>query len=62
MNRHLSESIPPPVLGRRLQGARKARGLTQKEVAESLGVARTTITALEKGERRTRPGELIQMA
>ena len=62
MNRHLSESIPPPVVGRRLQGARKARGLTQKEVAESLGVARTTITALEKGERRTRPSELIQMA
>ncbi len=62
MNRHVSESIPPPVVGRRLQGARKARGLTQKEVAESLGVARTTITALEKGERRTRPGELIQMA
>ncbi len=62
MIRHVSESIPPPVVGQRLQGARKARGLTQKEVAESLGVARTTITALEKGERRTRPSELIQMA
>ena len=62
MHRHLIESIPPPVIGRRLQEARKARGLTQKEVADALGFARTTVTALEKGERRTRPNELIQMA
>ena len=62
MNRNLVESIPPPKLGRRLQEARKARGLTQQEVADSLDVARTTVTALEKGERRTRPNELIQMA
>ena len=62
MYHHVIESIPPPVLGRRLQEARKARGLTQQEVAESLDVARTTVTALEKGERRTRPNELIQMA
>ena len=62
MNRDLVESIPPPQLGRRLQEARKARGLTQQEVADSLDVARTTVTALEKGERRTRPNELIQMA
>ena len=62
MHRHLIESIPPPVIGRRLQEARKARGLTQKEVADVLGFARTTVTALEKGERRTRPNELIQMA
>lgn len=62
MNRTLIDAIPPPKLGRRLQEARKARGLTQKEVADSLGFARTTVTALEKGERRTRPHELIQMA
>ena len=62
MNRNLLDAIPPPVLGRRLQEARKARGLTQQEVADSLTVSRTTVTALEKGERRTRPNELIQMA
>ena len=62
MNRNLVETIPPPVLGRRLQEARKARGLTQQEVADSLDVARTTVTALEKGDRRTRPNELIQLA
>ena len=62
MQRNLVDAIPPPKLGRRLQEARKARGLTQQEVADSLGFARTTVTALEKGERRTRPNELIQMA
>ena len=62
MQRHFIESIPPLVIGRRLQEARKARGLTQQEVADSLQVARTTVTAVEKGERRIRPNELIQMA
>ena len=62
MQQHVMETIDPRVLGQRLQEARKARNLTQQDVAESLSVARTTITALEKGERRPRPGELIQMA
>ncbi len=62
MQRQLLDSIPPPVIGRRLQEARKARGLTQQDVADSLEIARTTVTALEKGERRTRPDELIKMA
>lgn len=61
MQQHVLETIDPRVLGRRLQEARKARGLTQQAVAESLSVARTTITALEKGERRIRPDELIQL-
>ena len=62
MQQHVIETIDPRALGQRLQEARKARGVTQREVAESLAVARTTITALEKGERRPRPDELIQMA
>ena len=62
MQQHVLEATDPRVLGRRLQAARKARHLTQQQVAESLAVARTTITALEKGERRTRPSELIQLA
>ncbi len=56
------ESTDPRVLGRRLREARKARGLTQEDAAESLGLARTTITALEKGDRRVRPNELIQLS
>ena len=62
MPQHETPLIDPRVLGRRLQEARKARGITQQEAAESLAVARTTITALEKGDRKTRPDELIRLA
>ena len=49
-------------LGERLKDARKARGLTQEEVATKLGILRTTLVAIEKGDRRVTPGELIEMA
>ena len=62
MRQHAIESIDPRSLGRRLQDARKTRGLTQREVAEHLAVARTTVAALERGDRRPRPGELMRMA
>jgi len=62
MPQHETQAIDPRVLGRRLQEARKARGLTQQDAAGALAVARTTITALEKGNRKTRPDELIQLA
>jgi Zn-dependent peptidase ImmA (M78 family)/DNA-binding XRE family transcriptional regulator len=62
MQEHTLETIDPKALGRRLQDARKARGLTQQDVANDLGSARTTVTAIEQGERRIRPEELIQLA
>ena len=62
MQENVVHASDPRVLGRRLQEARRARGLTQQEVAESLELARTTVTALEKGERRIRPDELISLA
>jgi Zn-dependent peptidase ImmA (M78 family)/DNA-binding XRE family transcriptional regulator len=46
----------------RLREARRRRGLTQEEVAERLGMARTTLVAIEKGERRVQPDELVQLA
>lgn len=49
-------------LGRRLQESRKARGITQQQAAEHLGVARTTLTAIEGGKRRIRPSELARLA
>ena len=55
-------NVEPRRLGRRLQEARVARGLTQQDLADSLGLARTTVTAIEKGERRARPDEIIRMA
>ena len=39
-------------LGERLKDARKARDLTQEAVANKLGILRTTLVAIEKGERR----------
>src|SRR5450756_1618830 len=55
-------ALDPKEIGRRLQEARKARGRTQQEAAEHLSVARTTITAIEKGERRIQASELVQLA
>ncbi len=56
------DTADPKLLGLRLQDARRARGLTQQQVADSMGMARTTVTALEKGDRRIRPDELISLA
>lgn len=52
----------PRVLGARLQQARRARSITQEAVAERLGLARTTLVAIEKGERRVTPHEIRQLA
>jgi len=54
--------VEPQALGARLQEARKARRLTQQQAADSLGIARTTLVAIEKGERRVQDGELVRMA
>ncbi len=61
MNLNL-EQVDPRVLGLRLQDARKSTGLTQLEAAEHLEMARTTVVAIEKGERRVSPHELLQFA
>jgi Zn-dependent peptidase ImmA (M78 family)/transcriptional regulator with XRE-family HTH domain len=62
--------VAPPALnlvdaaniGAQLAFARKARGMTQQQAADAIGVSRTTITAMEKGERLPKPAELIQLA
>ena len=54
--------MDPQTLGKRLQIARMAAGLRQQDVAENLKLARTTITAIEQGQRQVRPGELVKMA
>lgn len=49
-------------LPQRLRSARKARGMTQMDAAQQLGLSRTTIVAIEKGERSLRPQELVDLA
>ena len=62
MDRDVLHSIDPKALGQRLRDGRTAKGLTQQDAADHLGVARTTITAIEKGQRRIRPVELVDLA
>lgn len=49
-------------LGERLTDARKRAKMTQAQVAEKLGIARTTLVAIEKGERRPSNAELLRAA
>jgi Zn-dependent peptidase ImmA (M78 family)/DNA-binding XRE family transcriptional regulator len=56
------EQIDLKKLGSRLQDARRSAGLTQEDAARALDMARTTIVAIEKGERRVNPHELIEFA
>lgn len=49
-------------VGTLLRDAREARGLTQGEAARSLGVARTTLSAIEAGNRQVRPDELLYLS
>ena len=56
------ENIDSKVLGERLRSARKAAGFTQDAAAANLGYARTTVVAIEKGDRKVNAGEIIRFA
>lgn len=58
----LIDKIDAKLLGSRLAEARRARGMTQKKVADEMGMARTTVVAIEKGERRMTSKELLAFA
>lgn len=57
-----TDQISPAETGERLRIAREGAKITQAAAAEAIGVARTTIIAMEKGERRARMSELQQLA
>ena len=48
--------------GERLRVAREGANVTQAAAASAIGVARTTIVAIEQGERRVRIDELQKLA
>src|ERR1700682_3874777 len=56
------DQINPVEVGERLRIARDAAGINQATAAATIKVARTTLVAIEKGERRVRMGELQQLA
>lgn len=58
----LFDQLLPEETGERLRIARESAGVTQAAAATALGVARTTIVAIEKGERVARIHELQGLA
>lgn len=57
-----SLALESPLLIERLRRAREDRDLSQEETASRLGVSRTTLVAIEAGERRLRAEELLELA
>jgi Zn-dependent peptidase ImmA (M78 family)/DNA-binding XRE family transcriptional regulator len=62
MINNILENIDMRQLGKLLQQARKQRGMTQEDSAKLIDASRTTMIAIEKGDRRLKPGELIKLA
>lgn len=62
MATNILDTIDLRRLGELLQQARKKCEMTQADAAKVIDAARTTIVAIEKGERRLKPNELIKLA
>lgn len=62
MLENILDTLDLPQLGQRLQQARKRQGLTQEAAAKIINVARTTLTAIENGDRRIKASELMKLA
>lgn len=56
------EQLSPAEAGERLRIARETANVTQAAAAGAIGVARTTIVAIEQGERRVRIDEVQKLA
>jgi len=50
------------MLGGKIQGLRKSRGMTQKELADFLGYSESYISYIEKGERKVSVEDLQKIA
>jgi Zn-dependent peptidase ImmA (M78 family) len=58
----LGNHMPPEELGERLRIAREVARVTQADAAAAIDVARTTLIAIEQGQRRIRMDELQKLA
>ena len=57
-----SEKLSDVVIGERLRVAREATKFTQADAASAIEVARTTLVAIEQGQRRVKTDELQKLA
>lgn len=55
-------TVDPRELGERLRMARTRADITQEQAAQIIGVSRPTLVAIEKGQRRPQPEELVALA
>lgn len=55
------DDVDPKKLGHRLKEARLLASITQEQAANKIEVARTTVVAIEKGNRKIRPVELATL-
>jgi Zn-dependent peptidase ImmA (M78 family)/DNA-binding XRE family transcriptional regulator len=62
MTTNILDNIDLRALGELLQQARKKCDMTQSDAAKIIDAARTTMIAIEKGERRLKANELIKLA
>lgn len=62
MDTHVLDTIDPNLLGERIAESRRARRLTQQQVADALDLSRATVVATEKGERRPKARELVALS
>jgi Zn-dependent peptidase ImmA (M78 family) len=58
----MTEALSPQDVGERLRLAREAAKVTQAAAAAALDVARTTVVAIEQGQRRAKLDELQRLA
>jgi Zn-dependent peptidase ImmA (M78 family)/DNA-binding XRE family transcriptional regulator len=56
------QPVTPAEIGERLRLAREEVNLKQSDAAHAIGAARTTIVAIEQGQRKPRTSELQQLA
>lgn len=61
-NPEFSPQLNSADIGARLRLAREAAGITQAKAAPTIDASRTTLIAIEKGQRRIRTGELQRLA
>ncbi len=56
------DQVAPADVGERLRLARESAGITQANAAAAIEIARTTLVAIEQGQRRVRMSELQRLA